>query len=196
LKGWQKDKFTGKVSPILEQRILPIFVYSLIGLPEDTLLDGAHLAVPSRRGDMVVALQTPNPKVKIPFFSADGPITLNARDPTRDIIAAAVTALGGVVPPYQEFDSIQNRLGTDYMWAVGHHPFGPFSTSPRVSRIFADAVIRNSIVARVSTAVNNVKKAVHELNEFTKDFVSDPRHDEFAKQADASKGKSLVSTGF
>ena len=164
------------------QRILPVFVYSLLGLPEGVLLDRTHVATPSARGSLVVALQTLASEIPLPYFSDDGVVTVSPRNPTRGILAALVSALGGIVPPYVEYIPQKRKLSFDYTWAIGQHAFGPFSTTTSMSQTFQDAVLRNSVLTRLSGTVKLVKSAVHELARFHRHFIADPLSQEFLRQ--------------
>ncbi len=186
LKSWQHRAYADSVlsgSLSGKQRVIPVFVYSLLGLPEGVLLDRTHLATPSARGSIIIALQTLAAEVPAPFFTEDGPVTLSARNPTREIVGSLVSAIGGVVPPYVQFQPEKKRLVLDYTWAVGQHAFGPFASTTAMSQVFQDAVLRNSVMTRLSGTVKLVKTAVHEIARFHRHFIADPLAAELSSQA-------------
>jgi hypothetical protein len=97
-------------------------------------------------------------------------IHMNAREPTRHIIAGIATALTGVAHPYERY-ALDHRgngvITTNYLWSTGHHPWGPFTNNMRVSLIFKDAGIRNAILTRTTNAYTIIRDAINDVELFT-----------------------------
>ena len=56
-----------------------------------------------------------------------GPLLSDGLDVTRHVAAGVAQALGGLVPPYVRFSAAHGSAAGDWLWGVGHHPFGPYS---------------------------------------------------------------------
>jgi hypothetical protein len=57
----------------------------------------------------------------------------NGADSARHVIAGLAKALAGVVPPQARYDSLGDVVTSDWRWAVGATPFGPYSNFTGVS---------------------------------------------------------------
>jgi len=64
-------------------------------------------------------------------------------------------------------------LTRNYLWATGHHPFGPFTSTSSLSQIYLDLILRNAILSRVTSALALVQKAVHRVDAFSDQYVQD-----------------------
>lgn len=58
--------------------------------------------------------------------------------PQRHIVAGLAAVVGGLVAPYERASHINNRPVLNWLWASGHHPFGPFSNTSSVSYLLRD----------------------------------------------------------
>lgn len=152
-------------------QILPVFVFSLLGFADDLLFDGKMLHLSTSSSVMV--LQTGDESIELPFFSEDDLITVNSRMITKQITAGIAKALGGLVSPHSTYSLSKQRMTSNYLWSMGHHPFGPFSSSIGVSQIFLDNILRNSILSRVNYALKMVREAVNALDQFIIDYLYD-----------------------
>jgi hypothetical protein len=169
-----------------------VYVFSLLGMSRDLLLDHRHLFVATNSA--VVVLQTGASHVFLPYFNEDGIVFVNPRSPTRHIVGGIVAALGGVAPPYERFAPDKREVVSDYMWAVGYHPFGPFSTSTYVSDVIVDATRRNAAIARADQAARVVRRAATSVGAFTNEFVFDATGAsiEWREEASTPAGLALV----
>lgn len=66
----------------------------------------------------------------------------NVLDSTRFVLGAVMETAWGVAPSYQTWSSIRNEISEDYTFAAGFTPFGPFSTSLKLSFALKDASMR------------------------------------------------------
>lgn len=67
----------------------------------------------------------------------------------RHILAGLASAVGGLVAPYERASRVHERPVLNWLWAVGYHPFGPFSNSSGISLMLHD-------VARVKPSFNYI----------------------------------------
>jgi len=67
--------------------------------------------------------------------------------PQRHIVAGLAAVVGGLVAPYERASHIHDRPVLNWLWASGHHPFGPFSNTSSVSHLLLDT-------ARVSLSID------------------------------------------
>jgi hypothetical protein len=121
--------------------------------------------------DAVIVLQTDTPRVPTPFRTESQPVPALALSPSRHIVAGVAGVLGGLLGPYERFGG--DRIVTDYLWANGHHPFGPFSNATRVSRVMADAALRHDVVGRMDAALRIVGSAMAEIEAMGLRYLSD-----------------------
>lgn len=56
----------------------------------------------------------------------------------RHILAGLASAVGGLSAPYERASHIHERPVLNWLWAVGCHPFGPFSNTSRISQMLHD----------------------------------------------------------
>jgi hypothetical protein len=156
-------------------RILPVYVLSMLGLPEGVMLDRTHLAG-ALDSSAVLALQTEQAAVELPYFSEDTALSVDHRQVTRAIVASVATLLGGVTPPFDAYNPKLRRVESNYLFSHGHQPFGPFGASHELSQILVDAILRNAVLTRVSGALDATKNAAVAILNFTRDF-SDMRRE-------------------
>jgi hypothetical protein len=97
------------------------------------------------------------------------------------------TALGGVLPPADRFDTSKGRVVRNHLWSVGAVPWGPFSNTPTLSLLQADSIVRNSVTSRVSTSLRAVQRAMDAMRVFEREYVDET--------ATAHSGRPFVGTG-
>lgn len=136
-------------------------------------------------GRCVLALQSLDPHVALPYFTekkgAAGKheqVHLDARNPTRGIIAGVTESLASLTPPHRHFSRAHNQSIPDYRWSVGHHPFGPFAGSNSLPDIFVSHAHRNAVMARIHLAVSTLHDVVAKVELFAEDFMLDPTGDD------------------
>ena len=57
---------------------------------------------------------------------------MDGLDVTRNIAAGMAMAVGGIVPPHLRYSSPHGGVLNNWLWSVGHHPFGPYSNTAGV----------------------------------------------------------------
>jgi len=162
-------------------RVVPVYVVSLAGTPADLLLDGEALVAGGR--DLVMALQLVTnassvhddaPAVPLRFLSEGQVAKVRPQDTTRHIVAGVASALAGIASPTERWSTLHGRRQESYMWAVGAHPFGPFSNSSSMGAIFKDSAQRNDILSRTDTALRQVREALREVDGFVAKYMRRP----------------------
>lgn len=143
-------------------RVLPVYVFSLAGIEENLFLEDYQLVTSTK--DSVVVLQTNETGVPVPYRVNDMPIIINPMTRVeRNIIAGIATSLGGLVPPISDV----HKMGKDYTFGYGFHPFGYFSDTNVISRIFTDTITRNQVIAKTDQLISRTYKLLETLRSFT-----------------------------
>lgn len=123
---------------------------------------------------MVVALQTADESVPVRLASSGVRARLSPLKPLRPCIEGLASALGGLVSPTRRFSVLHGREEESFLWAVGHHPFGPLSATSGVSLLLRDTAHRNAVFSRLDTALSYVVSSLAEVEEFAREFLSHP----------------------
>jgi len=82
--------------------------------------------------------------------------------------------LGGVASPTERWSPIHGGKVENWLWAVGHHPFGPFAACPTMSVILQDVAKRNAAISRVDTALRSVRSGLGEIEAFGDEYLGSP----------------------
>jgi len=167
-------------------RVLPVFVLSLLGMPQGLLLDRKYMHVATPR--CVLVLQTPHAATPVPFFSDGLGLVLDGRQISREIIAGVAESIGGINPPYIRVGTGQRHVEVNYLWAHGAIPWGPFSApnslpqlpssvptptrsptpTPVVtfSALFGDHSRRLHVSNRAVNALRIIRRSLKHVNQF------------------------------
>ena len=143
-------------------RVLPVFIFSLLGMHPSLLLDRASLVHATDHA--VLVLQTNVTALPVPFY-ADGAATLsvNTANPTPHALAGLASSLGALLAPFESFGREDGMPTYDFHWAVGSHPFGPFSADHALPAVMVDAARRHALLSRITTAADTLHDAVAAL---------------------------------
>eukprot|EP01097_Dermamoeba_algensis_P006069 TRINITY_DN3827_c0_g1_i1.p1 TRINITY_DN3827_c0_g1~~TRINITY_DN3827_c0_g1_i1.p1 ORF type:complete len:731 (-),score=161.65 TRINITY_DN3827_c0_g1_i1:157-2310(-) len=174
-----------KLQKPLNTRVVPIYIFSLTSLPPGITMEQSSNLHHSQ--NMAVILQTNSTKIRIPFFNKDAPVYMNALNVTKHIVASLLSLLGGVVDPTMHYSSIHDKTMPNYMWAVGHQPFGPFSNTHLISQHFVELSFRNPVLSRLDKAVKLAESSISLVNGFLKKNIYDP----FSDDLDHNQGQNL-----
>ena len=153
-------------------RVLPVYVFSLLGYDPDLLIDRQHLVVNTH--DAVLVLQTESMRVPLPYNVGGETVFASPQDPNRHILAGVANALAGILPPYQRYSRPAGKIVEDFVWAAGVHPFGPFVSEPRFSAASRDLVLRNAVVSRMHRALTAVRGSIADVEAFVADHMINP----------------------
>ncbi|KAK3236360.1 hypothetical protein CYMTET_53494 [Cymbomonas tetramitiformis] len=162
--------------------VVPVYVMSLAGMPEGLLLDGDSLVAAS--DDIVLVLQTVSHRAKSPdeieegiplrFTSEGEDVHVLPQDPTRHMVAGVGMALAGLASPMESHSQLHGKYKEDFMWAVGHHPFGPMSNTSTMSLLLQDTARRNSIFSQVDSAVADMRAGLSLADDFADQYLQRP----------------------
>lgn len=98
--------------------------------------------------------------------------------PQRHIIAGLAAVVGGLVAPYERASHIHDRPILDWLWASGHHPFGPFSNTSTVSHMLRDTARRNAVYARMHVALKTIRESTDNIQAFISEHLRTPMGEE------------------
>ena len=134
------------------QQIVPIFLFDF-SYTEMMLIDRKHAVVSFP--DMVIAVQTEEESVRIPYVCQDNPISIDGRDATREIMGALLQTLWGVLPTGDYWSKSHKQIENDWMWNVGRTPFGPFSDSKELSFVQIDSIKRPQLYQLINQTITH-----------------------------------------
>lgn len=98
--------------------------------------------------------------------SGSKPALLNSHELTRPILGALLEAGWGVVPTHRAWSEAQGRLVPDYVFSVGHTPFGPLAKGDSLSFAERDAAARSGVLATLNATVHGARKALEAFGRF------------------------------
>ncbi|BBN07035.1 hypothetical protein MPTK1_4g00410 [Marchantia polymorpha subsp. ruderalis] len=153
-------------------RVIPVFVLSLNGVDSELLMEGEGLMWSSH--DSVFVLQHNNDSVPLSYVSDTKRREAIANAPQRHIIAGLASVVGGLGAPYERASHIHGRPMHNWLWASGHHPFGPFSNTSSISQLLVDTALRNTIYSRVDMALRKIRDANEKIQAFTSEYLQTP----------------------
>eukprot|EP01087_Luapelamoeba_hula_P014540 TRINITY_DN4275_c0_g1_i1.p1 TRINITY_DN4275_c0_g1~~TRINITY_DN4275_c0_g1_i1.p1 ORF type:complete len:775 (-),score=92.21 TRINITY_DN4275_c0_g1_i1:51-2375(-) len=175
-------------------RILPVYVFSLLGMEHNLLLD--HFSLWAASKDAVIVLQTDAENVSVPYFSMKERIYVHPYDPTSSIIAGVGASLGGINSATHRYSAIHDRIVTSYMWAHGHQPWGVFGAGKGLSQIQKDMVLRNAVLSRLDLALQTINNATGLIRTFAQEYLLGPfgeavkARDETGEEVETSESES------
>ncbi|CAM6099683.1 unnamed protein product [Calypogeia fissa] len=153
-------------------RVLPVFVFSLADVDEELLMQGEDLMLSSH--DAVFVLQHGNNSIPLSYVADKKWRVAEANSPLRHIIAGIASVVGGLAAPYESASHIHGRPMHNWLWASGHHPFGPFSNTSSLSQLLVDTSLRNAIYARVDMSLKRIRDANERIQAFTSQYLHTP----------------------
>ncbi|EGC34086.1 hypothetical protein DICPUDRAFT_94882 [Dictyostelium purpureum] len=182
----QKSK---RNTPSQKSKILPIYMFSLLKSPSNLLLDKYYLH--SSDQDAIVVLQT-NHSFNSTLYKGNKQVEVNSLTTTNRNIIAGIAESQGLMGPTIKYSEAHGRLINNFLWGFGHHPFGFFSSNnSRISQIFIDGIIRNTIITSVQSSEINLKSAFDRVSEFTQKYLLDSLGFEI-KDTSLSHGNFLI----
>ncbi|GJP77636.1 hypothetical protein CLOP_g7994 [Closterium sp. NIES-67] len=158
-------------------RVLPVFVLSLAGIEGQlTMADeggqGAGQQVYAAP-DAVLVLQTAeNSTIRTRFVSAGQPVFSSPQHLQRPLTAGIAAALGGLVAPYEDLKVHRQRcMRRDWVWAVGHHPFGPVSNTSSLSALLQDTIRMNAVYSRIDITLRSLHRCIQAIEDFSNTYL-------------------------
>ena len=117
--------------------------------------------------------------VPLRFLSDDRVVRARPSEPTRHVVAGVARALGGVAAPHERHSVAHGHRVENWLWSVGHHPFGPFTNCSTLSAALADVARRNAVLSRADTALRAVRGGLAATERFADAFLKPPLADVF-----------------
>ncbi|XP_011622221.1 uncharacterized protein LOC18431279 [Amborella trichopoda] len=153
-------------------RVIPVFVLSLAGMDVDLLMEDESLVWASK--DVVIVLQHDGDKIPLSYVSETERRHAVPSLAQRHILAGLASTVGGLSAPYEKASHVHERPVLNWLWATGCHPFGPFSNASQISILLQDIALRNTIYARVDTALRRIRDTSEIVQSFAAEHLKTP----------------------
>ncbi|KAL9410143.1 hypothetical protein AB3S75_043992 [Citrus x aurantiifolia] len=153
-------------------RVIPVFVLSLADVDPHLLMEDESLVWTSN--DVVIVLQHQSEKIPLSYVSETERRHAFPSQAQRHILAGLASAVGGLSAPYQKASHVHERPVIDWLWATGCHPFGPFSNTSQISQMLQDVALRNTIYARVDSALRRIRDTSEAVQSFAAEYLKTP----------------------
>ncbi|KAL0414839.1 UNVERIFIED_CONTAM: hypothetical protein Sradi_1685600 [Sesamum radiatum] len=137
-------------------RVVPVFVLSLADVDEHLMMEDDSLVWTSN--DVVIVLQHQSEKIPLSYVSELERRHAIPSLAQRHILAGLASVVGGLSAPYEKASHVHERPVVNWLLAAGCHPFGPFSNTSRISQLLRDVALRNTIYARVDSALHRIRR--------------------------------------
>lgn len=168
----QLQKKQGDLQRTYGTRVIPVFVLSLADVDPHLMMEDESLVWTSK--DVVIVLQHLNEKIPLSYVSE---IERRHAFPSlaqRHILAGLASTVGGLSAPYEKASHVHERPVVNWLWATGCHPFGPFSNTSKVSKMLQDVALRNTIYARVDSALHRIREMSEDVQTFAAEYLKTP----------------------
>ncbi|KAK9933989.1 hypothetical protein M0R45_021157 [Rubus argutus] len=177
------DKKSGKKKKKIERkqgdlyrtygtRVIPVFVLSLADVDPHLMMEDESLVWTSK--DVVIILEHQNQKIPLSYVSETQRRYAQPSQVQRHILAGLASAVAGLCAPYEKASHVHERPVVNWLWAAGCHPFGPFSNTSKVSQMLQDVALRNSIYARVDSALHKIRDTSEAVQIFAAEYLKTP----------------------
>ncbi|KAI8012232.1 hypothetical protein LOK49_LG06G03406 [Camellia lanceoleosa] len=153
-------------------RIIPVFVLSLADVDPRLMMEDDSLVWTSN--DVVIVLEHQNEKIPLSYVSETERRHAIPSQAQRHILAGLASVVGGLSAPYEKASHIHERPLVNWLWATGCHPFGPFSNTSQVSQMLQDVALRNTIYARVDSALRRIRETSESVQIFAGEYLKTP----------------------
>ncbi|GLT98980.1 hypothetical protein SLE2022_164510 [Rubroshorea leprosula] len=173
-KAWKKaaQKKRGDLHRTYGTRVIPVFVLSLADVDPHLMMEDESLVWTSK--DVVIVLQHQSEKIPLSYVSETDRRHALPQQAQRHIVAGIASALGGLSAPYEKASHVHERPVVNWLWATGCHPFGPFSNSSQISQMLLDVALRNTIYARVDSALRKIRDTSETVQSFAAEYLKTP----------------------
>ncbi|KAK1387481.1 Pleiotropic drug resistance protein 3 [Heracleum sosnowskyi] len=153
-------------------RVIPVFVLSLADVDPHLMMEDESLVWTSN--DVVIVLQHQNEKIPLSYVSEIVRRQAIPAQAQRHIIAGLASVVGGVSAPYEKASHVHERPVVNWLLASGCHPFGPFSNTSQLSQMLQDVALRNTIYARVDSALHRIRDTSEAVQSFASEHLKTP----------------------
>ncbi|KAK4737561.1 hypothetical protein R3W88_001258 [Solanum pinnatisectum] len=167
-----KKKKQGDLHRTYGTRVIPVFVLSLADVDEHLMMEEESLVWTSK--DVVIVLQHQNDKIPLSYVSEIERRHAIPMLAQQHILAGLASVVGGLSAPYEKASHVHERPVVNWLWATGCHPFGPFSNTAQVSQLLKDVAQRNTIYARVDSALHRIRETSEAVQVFAAEHLKTP----------------------
>ncbi|XWS38926.1 hypothetical protein CRYUN_Cryun18bG0005600 [Craigia yunnanensis] len=171
-KKKKKQKKKGDLHPTYGTRVIPVFVLSLADVDPQLMMEDESLVWTSN--DVVIVLEHQSQKIPLSYVSETERRHAIPSLAQRHILAGLASAVGGLSAPYEKASHIHERPVVNWLWAAGCHPFGPFSNASQISQMLQDVALRNTIYARVDSALRTIRDTSEAVQSFAAKYLKTP----------------------
>ncbi|CAH1442341.1 unnamed protein product [Lactuca virosa] len=165
-------KKQGDIHRTYGTRVVPVFVLSLADVDPHLMMEDESLLWTSN--DVVIVLQHQTDKIPLSYVSETERIHVIPSQVERHIIAGLASVVGGLSAPYERVSHIHERPVVNWLLAAGCHPFGPFSNVSKLSQLLQDVTLRNTIYARVDSALRRIREMSESVEAFAGKYLRTP----------------------
>lgn len=153
-------------------RVIPVFVLSLADVDPHLMMEDESLLWTSN--DVVIVLQHQSEKIPLSYVSEIERRQVIPSLAQRHILAGLASVVGGLSAPYEKASHVHERPVVNWLLATGCHPFGPFSNTSQVSQMLQDVALRNTIYARVDSALHRIRETSETVQAFAVEYLKTP----------------------
>ncbi|XP_017649722.1 uncharacterized protein LOC108489586 isoform X1 [Gossypium arboreum] len=171
-KKKKKQKKKGDLHPTYGTRVIPVFVLSLADVDPQLMMEDESFVWTGN--DVVIVLEHQSPNIPLSYVSETERRHAIPSQAQRHIIAGLASAVGGLSAPYEKASHVHERPVVNWLWAAGCHPFGPFSNTSRISQMLQDVALRNTIYARVDSALRTIRDTSEAVQSFAAEYLKTP----------------------
>ncbi|KAM0065872.1 hypothetical protein Hdeb2414_s0003g00119471 [Helianthus debilis subsp. tardiflorus] len=171
-KNKKVQKKLGDLQRTYGTRVVPVFVLSLAGVDPHLMMEDESLLWTSN--DVVIVLEHGTEKIPLSYVSETEKIHVFPSQVQRQIVAGLASVVGGLSAPYERVSHIHEIPVVNWLLAAGCHPFGPFSNVSKLSQLLRDAALRNTIYARVDSALHKIREISKSVEAFAGEFLRTP----------------------
>ncbi|KAK3011226.1 hypothetical protein RJ639_012378 [Escallonia herrerae] len=171
-KNKRAVKKQGNIYRTYGTRVIPVFVLSLADVDAHLMMEDESLVWTSN--DVVIVLQHQGEKIPLSYVSETQRRHAVPSQVQRHILAGLASVVGGLSAPYEKASHVHERPVVNWLLATGCHPFGPFSNSSQISRMLLDVALRNTIYARVDSALHRIRDTSETVQAFAGEYLKTP----------------------
>lgn len=171
-KKKKTEKKQGDLYRTYGTRVIPVFVLSLAGVDPQLMMEDESLIWTSN--DVVIVLEHRSEKIPMSYVSETERRHAIPSQAQRHILAGLASVVGGLSAPYEKASHVHERPVVNWLWATGCHPFGPFSNTSQISQMLQDVALRNTIYARVDSALHRIRDTTEAVEAFAADYLKTP----------------------
>ncbi|KAL3829322.1 hypothetical protein ACJIZ3_018124 [Penstemon smallii] len=171
-KRRSEKKKQGDIYRTYGTRVVPVFVLSLADVDEHLMMEDDSLVWTSN--DVVIVLEHQNEKIPLNYVSELERRHAIPSQAQRHLLAGLASVVGGLSAPYEKASHVHERPVVNWLLAAGCHPFGPFSNTSEISQMLRDVALRNTIYARVDSALHRIRDTSEAVQDFAVEHLKTP----------------------